>query len=115
MTATGADPNELNKTIQSCFVEVLDYGEENLLPDDDEAYEGKSKKTMLSSDFSSISTKDTPDVPMGTSGVRISFDIVGSVQGARFLLHLRWARIYGLSRLDVSTPACLCCLFHGFC
>ena len=41
----------LNKTIQGCFVEILDYGEINLLEDDDSEYKQKIKNHVCLETF----------------------------------------------------------------
>lgn len=76
-------PSLLNKTIQSCFVEILDYGEVNLLEDDDSEYEQKIKNhVVLRLLFRRKIVEGTSDAPSGTTGVRIAFDLVGSAAGA---------------------------------
>ena len=76
-------PSLLNKTVHSCFVEVLDYGEVNLLEDDDSDYEHKIKNhVIVRLLFRRKIEEGTSDAPSGTVGVRLSFDLVGSAPGA---------------------------------
>lgn len=69
--------------IQSCFIEILDYGEVNLLEDDHPDREEKIKNhVVLRLLFRKKLLEGTSDAQRGTTGVRISFDLDTSVSGA---------------------------------